>query len=637
MIVDKCGRQLYTKREDSNTIISPMNRKDSPDSTKGELEPQEPVQRRSRPVVMYGLSSPLAPQPDQEPDNGSPAPQPAPKSADDESIDCDLDDLDPVPVSSRGTSDYHSPHPSSNGAIPSIVTRPAGPLPAGTSAWPTTPSRPAIRPIPSAPEPRRYNPMASTRQSPGATAPTRPSTPPPESSKGRTSVMPASTRGATVAIPSSPAPAQFKSFTEAFPSYREVRIEDREISDAPTPLVVQVPNIGPGADDGADVTIERKPNQRASEVDPSWQDTRLSEIAMPLVATRYHLALLAQQVPELQAKLFKTIINGYVASYGRKISEISGHLPETIKRIMARSFKDIMQRLKQAMEEGPKKTIDPQPLIIGAADSFRSFSRDFTSSLISELRGINLAEQPLDITDLIAAQTHFRLGQICRDTSHRQGEKKLFPEEVKNLFLILEKRFHTANYAWRHPPGLTWDYIIQRLQTISDDKLWALFQMEATGGMVDVVGVNDRGELVWRDCSPYSPSGRRNLVYDQSEEDQFYASSFSKTDFINGNAFGVAREIGSRILSSQDHLRMQNAAEKNSTGLDYRYCLTNSADWVIPSVLPTGHTLSPSQRASNQNTESKGRLALCSDLSVFRDMTSIVHSPVIGFRSELTT
>lgn len=554
-------------------------------------------------------------------------------SPDDESIDVVVEedpDLDPVPVSSRGTSDYHAHHPSSNGAIPSIVTRPAGPLPAGTSAWPTTPSRPAIRPIPSAPEPRRYNPMASTRQSPGATAPTRPSTPPPESSKGRTSVMPASTRGATVAIPSSPAPAQFKSFTEAFPSYREVRIENREISDAPTPLVVQVPNIGPGADDGADMTIERKPNQRASEVDPSWQDTRLSEIAMPLVATRYHLALLAQQVPELQAQLFETITNRHKASRGRKVSKISEKLPENIKKLMSRSFEDFINQLQK------KGLITLKFVIKGIAESLISFKTDLTNSLIKELQEID-AEQPLDITDLIAAQTHFRLGQICRDTSHRQGEKKLFPEEVKNLFLILEKRFHTANYAWRHPPGLTWDYIIHRLQNISDDKLWALFQMEATGGMVDVVGVNDRGELVWRDCSPYSPSGRRNLVYDQSEEDQFYASSFSKTDFINGNAFGVAREIGSRILSSQDHLRMQNAAEKNSTGLDYRYCLTNSADWVIPSVLPTGHTLSPSQRASNQNTESKGRLALCSDLSVFRDMTSIVHSPVIGFRSELTT
>ena len=597
-----------------------MNRKDSPDptSTRDELENQEPepapAPRRSRrPVVMYGLSSP-----------------------DDESIDVVVEeDPDPVPVSSRGTSDYHAHHPSSNGAIPSISTKPAGPLPAATSAWPT-PSRPAIRPIPSAPERRPHHPMESTRQSPGAPTPsTRPSTPPPESSKGRTSVMPASTRGATVAIQPTPA-TPFKSFTEAFPSY-PTKIQDRELSDAPTPLVVHVTNIGPGADDGPDGTLIRKPNRPAWEVDPSWQDTPLSEIAMPLVATRYHLALLAQQVPELHAKLFQTIIKGYEANYGRKISKISKHLPEAIKKIMAGSFKDVMQRLKMAMDERPTKTIDPKPLIIGAADSFRSFSRDFTSFLISELQGIDLAEQPLDITDLIAAQTHFRLGQICRDTTHRQGEKKLFPEEVKNLFLILEKRFHTANYAWRHPPGLTWDYIIQRLQTISDDKLWALFQMEATGGMVDVVGVNDRGELVWADCSPYSPSGRRNLVYDQSEEDQFYTSSFSKTDFINGNAFGVAREIGSRILSSQEHLRMQNAAEKNSTGLDYRYCLTNSADWVIPSSMPTGFTLTPSQRAQNQNTESKGRIALCSDLSVFRDMKSIVHSPVIGFRSELTT
>jgi len=604
-----------------------MNRKGSPDSKKDELEPQEPAQapRRSRQFVMHNLSSP-APRPNQEPDNGSLAPQPTPESADDGSIDCFLDDPEPVPISSRGTSDYHAHHPSSIGAMPSIDTKPAGPLPASTSAWPT-PSRPAIRPIPATP---RHHPMASTQQSPGAPAPTRPSTPPPESSKGRTSVMPASTRGATVAI--QPAPATpFKSFTEAFPSY-PTRIQDREPSDAPTPLVFHVTNIGPGADDGPDGTLIRKPNRPAWEVDPSWQDTPLSEIAMPLVATRYHLALLAQQVPELQAELFKIITNRHKASHGRKVLKISEDLPETIKQFMASSFKDVIQQLKNIN----KTPITPQSLIIGIANSFKSFSRDFTLSLISELQEID-SEQPLDITDLIAAQTHFRLGQICRDTTHRQGEKKLFPEEVKNLFLILEKRFHTANYAWRHPPGLTWDYIIQRLQTISVDKLWALFQMEATGGMVDVVGVNDRGELVWADCSPYSPSGRRNLVYDQSEEDQFYASSFSKTDFINGNAFGVAREIGSRILSSQENLRMQNVAEKNSTGLDYRYCLTNSADWVIPSAMPTGFTLSPSQRAPNQNTESKGRIALCSDLSVFRDMKSIVHSPVIGFRTQLIT
>lgn len=48
-------------------------------------------------------------------------------------------------------------------------------------------------------------------------------------------------------------------------------------------------------------------------------------------------------------------------------------------------------------------------------------------------------------------------------------------------------------------------------------KLWSLNEMERTGGEPDVVALDGTsGEFLFYDCSSETPSGRRNVCYDQA-------------------------------------------------------------------------------------------------------------------------
>lgn len=118
------------------------------------------------------------------------------------------------------------------------------------------------------------------------------------------------------------------------------------------------------------------------------------------------------------------------------------------------------------------------------------------------------------------------------------------------MIAILEQRF--SKNMQRHP-GLAWDTVRARLD---ESKLKVLAEMERTGGEPDVVGVDPAtGEVVFCDCSPESPSGRRSLCFDRAALDA------RKENKPSGSALEMAKEIGICLLTEAEYRHLQTLGE----------------------------------------------------------------------------
>src|SRR5690606_31133807 len=84
-----------------------------------------------------------------------------------------------------------------------------------------------------------------------------------------------------------------------------------------------------------------------------------------------------------------------------------------------------------------------------------------------------------------------------------------------DLLQTLKARFD--RYPQRHA-GIDWADVEARLAQ-SPDALAALRAMEDSGGEPDVIGRDGEGRLLFCDCSPESPKGRRSLCYDREALD----------------------------------------------------------------------------------------------------------------------
>ena len=84
-----------------------------------------------------------------------------------------------------------------------------------------------------------------------------------------------------------------------------------------------------------------------------------------------------------------------------------------------------------------------------------------------------------------------------------------------DLLQTLKARFD--RYPQRHV-GIDWADVEARLAQ-SPDALAALRAMEDSGGEPDVIGRDGEGRLLFCDCSPESPKGRRRLCYDREALD----------------------------------------------------------------------------------------------------------------------
>ena len=78
------------------------------------------------------------------------------------------------------------------------------------------------------------------------------------------------------------------------------------------------------------------------------------------------------------------------------------------------------------------------------------------------------------------------------------NKKKLSSEQTKELLSTLKARFEKNT---RRHKGLEWANVQAKLDA-NNEKLWALDDMESTGGEPDVVGYDKKtDEYIFYDCS----------------------------------------------------------------------------------------------------------------------------------------
>jgi hypothetical protein len=130
--------------------------------------------------------------------------------------------------------------------------------------------------------------------------------------------------------------------------------------------------------------------------------------------------------------------------------------------------------------------------------------------------------------------------------------KQLSAEQQEALLTTLKARFE--GNSKRHP-GLEWGPVQARLKA-NPEKLWALREMEQTGGEPDVVGQdNETGEFLFYDCSAESPKGRRSICYDR-------AGLESRKDFKpENNAIDMAAAMGIDLLTEAQYRALQQLGD----------------------------------------------------------------------------
>ena len=125
-------------------------------------------------------------------------------------------------------------------------------------------------------------------------------------------------------------------------------------------------------------------------------------------------------------------------------------------------------------------------------------------------------------------------------------------KEREELLHALEARFEKSMH--RHA-GLAWADVRARLEG-DPDALASLQAMEATGGEPDVIGeAEDSGHVIFCDCSPESPAGRRSTCYDAE------ARAARKEPKPESSAFEMAAAMGIEVLTEERYRALQKLGE----------------------------------------------------------------------------
>lgn len=121
------------------------------------------------------------------------------------------------------------------------------------------------------------------------------------------------------------------------------------------------------------------------------------------------------------------------------------------------------------------------------------------------------------------------------------------------LLATLKTRFE--KHMQRHK-GLQWSSVQARLESASAGKLRALEQMEESGGEPDVIGHDSKtGEILFCDCSPESPAGRRSVCFDGE------ALKARKEHKPKTSAMEMAQAMGIEMLDEEQYRRLQQLGE----------------------------------------------------------------------------
>jgi hypothetical protein len=129
-----------------------------------------------------------------------------------------------------------------------------------------------------------------------------------------------------------------------------------------------------------------------------------------------------------------------------------------------------------------------------------------------------------------------------------QKAKDMKAKQREELLSALKARFEKNMN--RHQ-GLEWAKVQAKLEA-NPEKLWALSEMERTGGEPDVVGFDKKaGEYIFYDCSAESPKGRRSVCYDRE------ALEARKEHKPGNNAIDLAAALGIELLTEEQYRELQ--------------------------------------------------------------------------------
>ncbi len=138
-------------------------------------------------------------------------------------------------------------------------------------------------------------------------------------------------------------------------------------------------------------------------------------------------------------------------------------------------------------------------------------------------------------------------------SNNKDQQKNLSNEQREELLAALKARFEKNMH--RHS-GMDWAAVKTRLAAARPDKLWSLYEMEKTGGEPDVVGQDkNSGEIIFYDCVPESPEGRRALSYDREGLES------RKANKPDGDALSMAAEMGIELLTEEQYFVLQELGE----------------------------------------------------------------------------
>ncbi len=132
------------------------------------------------------------------------------------------------------------------------------------------------------------------------------------------------------------------------------------------------------------------------------------------------------------------------------------------------------------------------------------------------------------------------------------NSKELPPEKTEELLAVLKLRFEQN--MQRHQ-DVEWSQVNLKLKA-NPDKVWSLNEMELTGGEPDVVCIEqNKDEIIYYDCSPDSPKGRRSICYDKEALDK------RKENKPKDSAINMASNMGIEILTEEQYRSLQQIGE----------------------------------------------------------------------------
>jgi hypothetical protein len=145
------------------------------------------------------------------------------------------------------------------------------------------------------------------------------------------------------------------------------------------------------------------------------------------------------------------------------------------------------------------------------------------------------------------------LALLPKTSPDREPNSKFMkPKERESLLQALKTRFD--KHAPRHA-GIAWAEVQARLEG-HPEALAVLQQMEATGGEPDVIGQDAAaGQIIFCDCAPESPSGRRSACYDRE------ARESRKEHAPQHSAVEMAAAWGVELLTEAQYRALQELGE----------------------------------------------------------------------------